>query len=66
MRVASVPCVACLNLLSLPVEQCAEPDAPRASQLWGLLASFSCTVPGMYLQDPEVIFRWRTLCALPC
>lgn len=37
MRVASVPCVACLNLRSLRVEQCAEPDAPRASQLWGLL-----------------------------
>ena len=66
MRVASVPCMACLNLLSLPVEQCAEPDDPRAFQLWGLLAPFSYTVPGVYLQDPEVIFRWRTLCALPC
>lgn len=66
MRVVSVLCVACQNLLSLLVERCAEPDALRAPQLWGLVAPFSCTVPGVYSQDPEVIFRWRTLCALPC
>ena len=31
-----------------------------------LMPSFSSTVLGVYSQDPEVIFRWRTLCSLPC